>query len=64
MTSKRALFWTILVLTLSLPALAHDTWLLARPSAVEPGKLVVAVGTPKRPPHRSRRAVFPHRALR
>jgi uncharacterized GH25 family protein len=25
---------------LSLPALAHDTWLLARPSAVEPGKPV------------------------
>jgi hypothetical protein len=24
----------------------------------------VAVGTPERPPHRSRRAVFPHRALR
>ncbi len=40
MASKRALCWTILALTLSLPALAHDTWLLARPTAVEPGKPV------------------------
>ena len=40
MTSKRALSWTILALVWSLPALAHDTWLLARPSAVEPGNPV------------------------
>ena len=37
MTLTRALFWTLLGLTLSFPALAHDTWLLARPSAVRPG---------------------------
>jgi uncharacterized GH25 family protein len=40
MISKRALFWTILGLALSLPALAHDTWLLARSSAVAPGAAV------------------------
>jgi uncharacterized GH25 family protein len=37
MISKRAFLWTILTLALSLPALAHDTWLLARTSAVQPG---------------------------
>lgn len=37
MISKRALVCTILALTSSLPVLAHDTWLLARPSAVAPG---------------------------
>jgi uncharacterized GH25 family protein len=40
MTSKRTFSWMILGLTLSLPALAHDTWLLARPSAVQPGTAV------------------------
>lgn len=37
MTLTRALFWALLGLALSFPALAHDTWLLARPSAVQPG---------------------------
>ncbi len=37
MNSKRAFPWMILGLALSLPALGHDTWLLARSSAVQPG---------------------------
>jgi uncharacterized GH25 family protein len=40
MPSKRAVFGLILAVFLPLPALAHDTWLLARPSAVEPGNPV------------------------
>jgi uncharacterized GH25 family protein len=39
MISKRAVFWLILPLA-SLPALAHDTWLLARSGAVAPGAAV------------------------
>jgi len=39
MISKRAVFWLILALA-ALPALAHDTWLLARSSAVPPGATV------------------------
>ena len=40
MTSKRSLFCALLGLALSLPAFAHDTWLLARSSAVAPGAAV------------------------
>jgi uncharacterized GH25 family protein len=40
MTSKRILCWTTLGLILSFPALAHDTWLLARSTAVAPGATV------------------------
>jgi uncharacterized GH25 family protein len=42
LTHKRTLLsWTLLALTLSIPALAHDTWLLARPSTARPGAEVV-----------------------
>jgi uncharacterized GH25 family protein len=40
MTSRRAFLSVILGLALPLPALAHDTWLLARSGAVAPGTAV------------------------
>src|SRR5689334_3597585 len=41
MRSKRLSFLAILGLMPALPVLAHDTWLLARPAAVQPGVRVV-----------------------
>lgn len=33
--------WALLALALPIPALGHDTWLLARPSAAQPEEEVV-----------------------